>query len=145
MDNFHIDILAEGEETLLEALVIAFRHNAPGGTATHWASLDTKFEGVEWHERDKPGPTRPTLVFYWSDPSLKEATEILMYVKPREAATMVIAWMDTLVKKDKFPPQPDHDGSNSRGFRVFCEQWGHVNDNHYAIVAVQPTWAMYGK
>lgn len=145
MDNFHIDILAEGDETLLEALAIAFRHNAPGGKATHWAGFDMKFKGVEWYSRDRPGTKRPTLVFYWIDPKLDDATPFPAPIKPKEAVAMVGVWMEGLKEGNRFPQEPDHDGSNGEGYRIFCEQWGHVNDNHYAIVAVQPTWAMYGK
>lgn len=145
MDNFHIDILAEGEKTLAEAIRIAFRHNAPGQRATHWAIIEHAFRGIEWHERDAPGPTRPTMVFYWSDPSDKRATSTVVELKHGEATVMIQRWLESLKEKGKWPRQPDHDGSNGHGYRVFVEGWGHVHDNHYAIVAVQPTWAMYGK
>lgn len=39
----------------------------------------------------------------------------------------------------------DHDGSNSLGFRVYCETWGHVNDNSAALVAITPSYCWYGK
>ena len=39
----------------------------------------------------------------------------------------------------------DHDGHNERGWRVYCEDWGHVGDDHYAICAVVPAYIWYGK
>lgn len=41
--------------------------------------------------------------------------------------------------------EPDHDGDNGRGFRVFTEAWGKVAGHTYAICAIEPVWACYGK
>ena len=40
---------------------------------------------------------------------------------------------------------PDHDGDNGKGWRLYCEGCGYVDNDHYAFAAVQPVWAMYGK
>ena len=39
----------------------------------------------------------------------------------------------------------DHDGHNELGFRVYCDDWGHVGYNHYALVAIRPAYCWYGK
>ena len=39
----------------------------------------------------------------------------------------------------------DHDGHNERGWRVYCEDWGHIGDDHYAICAIVPAYIWYGK
>lgn len=39
----------------------------------------------------------------------------------------------------------DHDGHNSYGWRVYCEDWGHVGGNHYSVVAVKPVYLWHGK
>lgn len=39
----------------------------------------------------------------------------------------------------------DHDGSNSLGWRVYCENWGHVAGRSGTIVAVRPAFMWYGK
>src|SRR5690349_24893058 len=37
-----------------------------------------------------------------------------------------------------YGPQPDHDGDNSKGWRIYNEAWGHVDNLWGAIVAIQP-------
>ena len=39
----------------------------------------------------------------------------------------------------------DHDGSNTPGWRIYNEEWGHVGEHIYAIVAVQPAFIWRGK
>lgn len=46
---------------------------------------------------------------------------------------------------DGWDRDADHDGHNERGWRVYCEDWGHVGDDHYAICAVVPVYIWYGK
>lgn len=41
--------------------------------------------------------------------------------------------------------QPDHDGDNEKGWRLYNETWGMVGGDHSAFAAVEPAWAMYGK
>lgn len=38
-----------------------------------------------------------------------------------------------------------HDGSNSKGFRIYTEDWGRVNDEWYTIGAIKPVYLWYGK
>lgn len=40
--------------------------------------------------------------------------------------------------------EPDHDGDNGKGWRVYNENWGRVG-SFYGFVAIKPAWAMYGK
>ncbi len=49
------------------------------------------------------------------------------------------------LNKQLFGTQPDHDGSNHKGFIVFNESWGNVAGKWSAIVAIGPAWAMAGK
>lgn len=45
-----------------------------------------------------------------------------------------------------YPDQPDHDGSNGKGFMVTTgDFWGHVEGMTYSILSVEPDWQMYGK
>lgn len=39
----------------------------------------------------------------------------------------------------------DHDGSNSIGWRVYCEDWGHVDNDWGAICAITPAFMWHGK
>ena len=45
-----------------------------------------------------------------------------------------------------YPKEPDHDGDNEKGWRFYNEAWGHVGKyGHCALIAVRPSWQMYGK
>lgn len=149
MDNRRIDITAEGVEDLGKALELIWR-NAPGGKAVQF--LEKKLEKVVDYFQNKESnisshyskliesPTGvDTLILLWSENgkgvSLPYPLDINT-VKP-----FVAGWLGTR----NYGSQPDHDGSNGKGWRVFNEAWGHVFGNHYAICAIQPAWAMYGK
>ena len=38
-----------------------------------------------------------------------------------------------------------HDGSNSKGWRIYNERWGHVGRFHGALCAVKPVYLWHGK
>jgi len=141
VDNLTLDILAVGAESLRDALAIAFRHNAAGDHATHWAVLDLPFKGVEYC--GDANPTRKTLVLFWSEPNDKRIQDYPFPAQAtkEDAIVFVQSWLHGLC----WPEEPDHDGDNEKGFRMFVEDWGHVVENGYAICAIQPAWAMYGK
>ncbi len=55
---------------------------------------------------------------------------------------VVQSWLASAV----YGPQPDHDGSNEKGFRVYNEEWGHVATFRTdAFVAIEPIWLLHGK
>lgn len=57
-------------------------------------------------------------------------------------ATMIHEWLKTA----EYPEEPDHDGSNDRGWRLYKEAWGRINKfGHGSIGAVEPMWIEYGK
>ena len=39
----------------------------------------------------------------------------------------------------------DSDISVKRGWRIFCEEWGHIDESWQAIVAIKKVWLWYGK
>lgn len=122
MDNAQIDVTNEGGENLLLAMRIAFRERK----ATHYATVNG------------------TLVFYWYTPG-QQIGDVIPLAAPHsveDCAALASIW---LARSAEYGPQPDHDGSNGRGWRVFNEMWGHVFGSWAAIVAVAPRWAMYGK
>ena len=121
MDNFHIDVTSEGRDMLLLALRLAFR-NCPGGTASHF------------HQADK------VLVLFWS--THKDAIPFLTPMDAAGVEPLVSQW---LAKAD-YGSQPDHDGDNEKGWRVSCDDWGHVKPFGWpSFVRIEPAWAMYGK
>lgn len=54
---------------------------------------------------------------------------------------MVWYWLESA----EYEQEPDHDGSNIKGWRLFNEAWGQVFDDPYALVAITPEWALAGK
>ena len=124
MDNFHIDVTAEKEETFKLAMRIAF---SVQDTATHFAIIKGNKEGTK------------RLCLFWDEGRDRQPLPYEMTVE--KAIRFAWDWLSTV----EYPPQPDHDGDNHKGFRVYNEEWGHVDDDSAGIVAVDPAWAMYGK
>ncbi len=143
MDNFSIDITAEGDSSLAAAIGLAFSHHAPGKKAEAYRIVNTL-------DRDPSSPTGltqnpkhgwPCLVLYWT----KTGKEVVPFAYPMtldETLTFVRGWLRNTPPPG---PQPDHDGDNGHGWRVFNENWGHILGEFSAICAIQPRWAMYGK
>ena len=131
MDNYHFDIIANGEvDAWVECCV-----NGSGNTA------------VGWSERENDRGVK-RLVFYWVDPGKLsgEAAEAGYTKLPyphdaKQIAAVIKGWLDQV----KYHRQPDHDGDNGKGFRLYNEAWGHVDKDWQAFLAVSPAWAMYGK
>lgn len=164
MDNFKIDLVAEGDESLIQALDMAFRHNAAGGKASHYrvvklrpatryyandatehlpANLPSVIPPQHVHhfteEQEHPDGV-PTLILYWTKE--KDSVSLGYPMKVKNAIEFVKGWLESEIAT---LPRPDIDGSCRPGWRVFVEDWGHVLHSSYAIIAVQPSYAMYGK
>ena len=142
MDNRQIDVTSQGREALALAMEIIW-DNAPGGKATHYRVMNLRRQigdGLDEKLVEDPDGT-PTMILLWHEEGNQESSE-MAYPHSREQATgFVRGWLGSV----EYGPEPDHDGSNGKGWRVFNEYWGHVAGYRYAIVAVQPAWAMYGK
>ena len=144
MDNFRIDILAEGGDTLREAIGIAIKKGAPGGRITHYEIArigQHETDDLRWSGRASP----LVLILFWSeDKSRSNILPLMFPAGPAEVYELVRGWLASL-KAEDLGPEPDHDGSNGRAWRLYNEAWGHVDGSHYAVCAIQPCWAMYGK
>jgi hypothetical protein len=148
MDNRTIDVTSEGDEALLLAMELIWP-NATGGKATHYKLAQLKPE-VRYYGEPKtthhfkslvvdPKQGTPTLILLWHNE--EGATQFPYEMDLKEAYQFVIGWL----KRANPGPQPDHDGDNNAGWRLFTEDWGHVWTSTHAIFAIQPAWAMYGK
>lgn len=60
-------------------------------------------------------------------PFEKEVTD------PKRLANFILDFLDVV----SYPPQPDHDGSNKKGYDITSEKWNYIS--------VKPCWMMYGK
>lgn len=120
MDNFNFDMTSQGAETLKKALCL---FNPPGGKVTGYSVNQEK-----------------GLIFYWADRSAN-MTKLPFAMTLEQAADFAAGWL----QQADYGDEPDHDGDNGKGWRLYCESWGHVAGDPYAFAAVQPAWAMYGK
>ncbi len=120
MDNFQFDMTSQGAETLKKALCL---FNPPGRKVVAYSADDPK-----------------KLVLYWSNQSSK-AVPLPFPMTLEQAADFAAGWLEHA----DYGSEPDHDGDNGKGWRLYCEAWGHVDHDAYAFAAVEPVWAMYGK
>lgn len=118
MNNFRVDVTSEGKINF-DKVMSLFNHTAIG-------------------YRIDAGIT-PILIFYWAE--TKSMIPFPVALSEEEFADMAHKWLSLV----DYGPQPDHDGDNDKGWRIYNEAWGHVHDEWQAFVAVEPAWAMYGK
>lgn len=126
MDNFRIDTTWEGEKTFRTILELVIKQKT--GRGIEYYAIDPKFG----------------MVLFWTEPTqgFKHSALKLPYRMDIPAAIdFVWNWLKTA----DYGGQPDHDGDNGKGWRIYNESWGHVNSEWAAICAIQPEWAMYGK
>lgn len=59
----------------------------------------------------------------------------------------VLAWLETDpdVVLTGWDRDADHDGHNGPGWRVYCEDGGHVDGAYAAFLAIKPAFMWYGK
>ncbi len=120
--------------TLGLALRIAFG----GRSATAWRTDEVKAT-LEWQGADAQ---RPRLIFTWVIDPDAGWIPLVTSLSAESALPVVLDWL----RNASYGSEPDHDGDNGKGWRVYCEGWGHVEPYGYqALVAIEPRWAMYGK
>ena len=149
MDNRTIDITSEGNQALKQAVELVWP-NAPGGKVTHYL-IESFRKKTEYFQNDKKEVTHhftdlvkdkegvETLILLWHEEG--GAAPLPFPLDVRGAVEFISNWLRVV----DYGRQPSHDGDNEKGWRVFNEAWGHVAHMHYAVLAVQPAWAMYGK
>jgi hypothetical protein len=129
MDNFSIDIRNDGN--ILRALEIAFEH-CPGKTAVAYL--------VENNARPGDGGSiLSRLLFFWNKD--KVATDLPFKLDVVGAADFAQRWL----AEQNYGNEPDHDGDNGRGWRVYNKSLGRATGHAYSFVAIEPCWAEYGK
>lgn len=119
MDNFRFDVTHDSEEALKHVLAIAFDGHA---------------KAIGYRQDKDKG-----LVLYWTE--RPEMIPLPFKIDAEAARVVVMGW---LAEQD-YGKDPDHDGSNKRGWRAYNEAWGRIGDDYGAFLAVQPVWATYGK
>ena len=92
------------------------------------------------------------MILHWTDEKNDAYKPFPTPLSAKEVTPLVIAWLKQefeakvpTVELTGWDIDEDHDGHNSRGWRVYCEAWGHVGDMWSAIVAVTPAYMWHGK
>jgi hypothetical protein len=167
-DNFSVQVISEGKEHFEAAVRLAFS-NALGGRATHYLN------GIPEHKCDDcfgTGKVAVTLSYtpeYVSMDAIctscrgkgitSAKSGLILFGSLEDKVRGVVPTalpfpltVDTapdflwnwLMSLD-YTKEPEHDGSNKKGFFVTTgDQWGHV-ENSFAFLGVYPAWQMYGK
>jgi hypothetical protein len=129
MDNRVFNINGEGDEMLKRVIKLAFEQSG----------FD---ECVAWWESNKYG-----LVLLWH--TSENSFPMPSPLDAEQSAIMASAWLNGKfarnVELDDWDADMDHDGDNGMGWRVYCEDWGHVGHDSRAIVAIKPAFMWYGK
>lgn len=121
MDNFHFDLTSEGDLEL--PMHIAFERS------------ERRAEGYLIHPEKG-------LVFFWYVGGTQDGLVKLPFKLDHiGAADFASRWL----AEQNYGNEPDHDGDNGRGWRLYNEAWGRVASMTGSFIAVKPAWAMYGK
>lgn len=139
MDNRLFNVNGHGKEMLAATL--------------HLARVQ---EGGCW-DFDKPrkidgyyvDPQKGLLLLWHVSSSNPKHQKFIAPMSPEAVTPMVLEWLKTdealKIPLDRWERDADHDGSNSMGWRVYCEDWGHVGSDSYAFVAIKPVFLWHGK
>ena len=145
MDNFNMQLTAETQESLRNAINIAFAHNTPGKTVKSYYVTQLQEKSYEFVKLPDAMLCAPVLVLRWTDAGAYKddnRPQVLPFNMDAEATTMFVwKWLGQC----EYPSEPDHDGDNKKGWFIYADYWGNVANDHYTICAIAPVWAMYGK
>lgn len=107
-DSPIFDVGGRGDEFLRDALVMGCRATGHAGTEKHPPIVAYSAD----HER---------FVLYWHDDD--RAAPLPARMQPEQMVPMISAWLSGTAD---YGTQPDHDGDNGKGWRVFTGSWGKV-------------------
>lgn len=127
MDNRSIDVIAEGDEGIEYAVKLITHQKHYKLIATHYKI--TILNNIT------------TLILYRFNDDNAQTLSLPFELDTENMITFIRQWLN----KVEYPGQPDHDGDNAKGWRIFTDAWGHVDHSYCAIIGIQPKWAMYGK
>lgn len=138
MDNRVFNVNGSGKAMLTEVLRLALWQH--GGCRD--SGRDRKADGYRMSNEDG-------LVLLWHVQPSKGDQKFITPLGAEALAEMVHEWLKT--DEARSIPHADwdvdcqHDGDNSEGWRVYCDRWGHVGGNSYAIVAIKHAYMWHGK
>ncbi len=119
MENRQITVKAAGKTSFDLAIRLAFEYHS-------------KAVGYSVEEN--------TLFFYWWN--YDKATQLPFEMEAEDAIKFAWAWFESTPVGTE---EPDHDGSNGKGFIIYNDNSGHLLNVWQAIIGIKPIWAMYHK
>jgi hypothetical protein len=132
VDNKVFNVNGKSKELLAKVLDIKFSQDGYAET-----------KAKAWAVHPEKG-----LILYWHKDTNTNA--LLTPLSASGVVDMVWEWLKsdeakTIKMVDTWEVNMKHDGSNSLGWRVYVEDWGHVADSFYAICAIKPAYLWHGK
>lgn len=130
MDNFRFHVTSQGDDNFVTTFQLAI-DLAGFSKVTHYG-LD-------------PGRG---LALFWDEPKdgrlpKSAVVQPLPYQMDKGA---LVAFVAGWLRAADYGREPDHDGSNGKGWTIYTDDsWGLVWGSPYGIIAIKPTWALYGK
>jgi len=131
-DNVQLNINGDSDDNLLKALELVL-------------SMHCK-KGVKAFIKDR----EKGLILLWYGGADKEASSFPAPLNAKQLLPVVKAYLDSEDAKfvdldgNHWDEDYDHDGSNSVGWRLYAEDWGHVK-THYAVCAIKRVFLWHGK
>lgn len=141
-DNSVFNVNGMSREQLTLTLKLAtLREHGDHQTITHWKILKDKGLVLMWAKPDDDKMAQQFIT-----PLTGEEVKWLHseHIDRSGGANKRIP-MSKMFPMEGWDANADHDGSNEIGWRVYCEDWGHVGGELYAIVAIKPAYIWYGK
>jgi hypothetical protein len=131
-DNKVFNVNGRGLEMLRTALKLAYAQHGDNTTAKAWRFV----------------PTHGFVLLWWVSPG-DGSNAFPCPMSADGVVSMVWEWLDGADAKamtcEGWDADEDHDGSNSRGWRVFTGDWGQVAGNTSTICAIRPSYLWHGK
>lgn len=145
LSHFQLDVSGAGDENLLRTLMVAFTDVVGVGyspsfiTATHLlveGSRQLTFFRVRGElQRSVLSRSR------FDEPELfNQITVLPAAIGPEQAALLVRDWLAQAEYGDD-----ENDGATYKGWRVFNQRFGTVDDHWGAFIAVRPLWIYLSK
>jgi hypothetical protein len=93
-------------------------------------------------------PAKGLVLYSYLSSSNKDASRFPAPLNALEVASIVIKWLVSdeakQVKCVGWDADADHDGDNELGWRIYTEDWGHI-EGEWNAIAIKPAYIWYGK
>jgi hypothetical protein len=112
-----------------------------GNMAFSWSTVEVECGNCGGTGKAK---SEDAMILLWCNPksSILEVKELPFPLEYKEASDFLWQYL----QQSEYPVEPDHDGSNHRGYVVTTgNYWGHIENMYQTVLKVAPEWQMYGK